>query len=201
MEDKRFYLEKRELDPERVELGDLFNSLSGQYGAERVLKYIEENTEIAPIVVSRWLRNQPPQSSSIRRAVLNCLRYFQPTPSLLAARIENVLIERKKSVVVPKSEEKPEEVIQKPKPKRKKVIKEWELEGRYEGLNLYESDLLDHLKSSFGDSEFNIQDIKFSLKKARGHTHMFQHLAYLKALGYVEGPIIRDFRYYYKVIK
>ena len=70
---------------------------------------------------------------------------------------------------------------------------------RYEGLNLYESDLLDYLKTTFDDSEFKIRDIQFPEKMARGHRYMFQHLYYLIALHYLEPIILIDGRYFYKI--
>lgn len=69
---------QREEDPVKLEAKKLFNTLATQYGTETILKYIEEKTDIAPIVTREWLEGQRQPSSGIRKDIFYCLRNFSP---------------------------------------------------------------------------------------------------------------------------
>jgi hypothetical protein len=72
---------KREIDPERAKLQSLFYPLARKYGEQGeqiILAYIEQDTEVAPIVVTEWLKGIHQPSPSICRLVLGSLRYFRP---------------------------------------------------------------------------------------------------------------------------
>jgi hypothetical protein len=206
---------------EQLDFKSTFYRLSREYGVdgvERILNYIDVNADVGRIVVSNWLNNVHIPSDSIQRKILGCLSEFdlkKLAPQKITAIKEKFISPDlvKKFIIQPEPEVKPIPVQEikkdseikpeqkeenKPEP-RKRALKEWEFPGRYENLNIYESDLLDYLKNTFGDSEFNVKDIKFPQKRARGHTYFFQHLHYFINKGYLEKEFIRDGRYLYKI--
>ncbi|MFA5791877.1 MAG: hypothetical protein WC884_02475 [Candidatus Paceibacterota bacterium] len=182
---------------EYLNFKSLFEKLANKYGKEQLLKYIENNSDVVPVVVLSWLNGSRITSLGVRKIILNTLRNFRlgDLPELPTQQDIPKLVPEKIIAILP------EEIIKEvtPKPKKKSLEKEDEAKGRYEGLNLYESDLLDYLKSVFTDLEFNIQDIKFKEKKVRKHYYLFQHLAYICALGYIKGPYERNGIFYYKI--
>lgn len=191
---------------------NLFKELSNTYGREQLLKYIEDNSSVAPVVITGWLEGRIP-SSNIRKIIFNTLRNFrsgdlpelpisQDIPKLIPEEIV-VLSEEEKEKEKEEEEEKGIKEVASKKIRNRflelEQQKKDEAEGRYEGLNLYESDLLDYLKSVFVGLEFSINDIKFEVRKVRKHGLLFQHIAYLRALGYLEGPYERKGRFFYKI--
>ena len=53
---------------------ELFQKYADQFGRNAVLHYIQEQTDIAPIVAEGWIDGKRTPSSGIQKAIFHCLR-------------------------------------------------------------------------------------------------------------------------------
>lgn len=60
---------------------NLFNHLANRHGRDRILSYLNETADVAPVVVEKWLNNNPPSQAIqniITRALNNLPENYPP---------------------------------------------------------------------------------------------------------------------------
>jgi len=67
-----------ELELFRQETAVMFNQLAKQYGRQTILTYIEQVSEIAPLVVEGWLFGKRTISEVLQGKIHKLLKNFQP---------------------------------------------------------------------------------------------------------------------------
>jgi hypothetical protein len=70
----------------RQETAAMFNQLAEQYGKQRILTYIEQVSEIAPLVVEGWLFGKRTISEVLQKKIHNLLKNFQPEDAVRIPR-------------------------------------------------------------------------------------------------------------------
>jgi hypothetical protein len=59
-------------------LATLFQPLANKYGPDNIFQYIEKATEVAPVVVQRWLEGSQIPSQGLQTKIISCLTHFRP---------------------------------------------------------------------------------------------------------------------------
>lgn len=101
----------------------LFNSLATRFGQNAVLCYIEERTEVAPIVTQEFITKKRAPSLGIQKKILGCLINVRPED--FPAERESLRAPVKAQVSEP---------VKAPRPEKKLTVNEQELRTIQENL-------------------------------------------------------------------